>query len=351
MKQSFYRYCSLTLIVIISFCCTSWGFLVHRSVNQLAVYLLPNSMAVFFHQNLGYLVKESVRADLRRDQDSLEAPKHFVDFEAYDPDQLGAWKMPFKFEEAVAKYGKDSLSKYGYLPYQVIESKNRLTAAFKSWDKDSILFHAADLAHYVADAHVPLHTTLNYDGQLTGQPGLHSLWESMMPELYIDQFELYTPYKVTYLKDPEQAIWGALRSSYLLVDDMLKKEELTAKNFPGDTKYRIQVRNGKTVKSYNTEFAKAYYQRIGKSVNAQLLLAVNLVADFWYTSWVDAGEPSLEIISDKNVHNMRDLRAEKIYHKKNTLIRKQKLIAKKNTDSETKEKPVSQPDSARKGSR
>jgi hypothetical protein len=351
MKKPSSRFCSLIALVFISFCCTSWGFLVHRSVNQLAVYLLPNSMALFFHQNLDYLVKESVRADTRRDHDSLEAPKHFIDFEAYDPDQLGAWKMPFKSADALAKYGQDSLSKYGYLPYQVIESKNRLTAAFKSWDKDSILFHAADLAHYVADAHVPLHTTLNYDGQLTGQQGLHSLWESMIPELYLDEFELYTPYKVTYLKDPEQAIWGALRSSYLLVDDMLKKEALTAKNFPGDSRYRIQVRKGKTVKTYNTEFAKAYYLRIGKSVNVQMLLAVTLVADFWYTCWVDAGEPSLEIIMDKNQHNTRNLRAEKAYYKNNSLIKKQLLISKKKTESETKGEVINQPDSTQPGLR
>jgi hypothetical protein len=339
------------ILVVASFCCTSWGFLVHRSINQLAIYVLPNSMGLFFHQNLDYLVKESVRADTRRDNDSLEGSKHFIDFEAYDPDQLGAWKMPFKYPEALAKYGRDSLQKYGYLPYQVIESKNRLTAAFKAWDKDSILFHAADLAHYVADAHVPLHTTLNYDGQLTGQPGLHSLWESMMPELYLDQFELYIPYKVTYLKDPEQAIWGALRTSYLLVDDMLKKEALTAKDFPGESKYRIQVRKGKTVKTYNTDFAKAYYKRIGKSVNFQMLVAVNLIADFWYTCWVDAGEPSLEILMDKNQKNKRDLRSEKISHKKNTLIKNQLLLAKQKTGNELNNNVKNQPDSTQPGSR
>jgi hypothetical protein len=312
MKNRLTRFCFLSMLVIVGLTCSSWGFLVHRSINQLAVYLLPPSMGAFFHQNMDYMVRESVRADTRRDKDSLEAPRHFIDFEAYDPDQLGAWKMPFKHEEALAKYGKDSLLKYGYLPYQIMESKQRLTAAFKSWDKDSILFYAADLAHYVADAHVPLHTTLNYDGQLTGQSGLHALWESMLPELYLEDFELYTPYKVTYLKNPEQAVWGALRSSYLLVDDMLKKEVQTAKDFPGDTKYRIQERNGKTVKSYNTQFAKAYYQRIGKTVNAQLLTSVALVADFWYTCWIDAGEPSLEIIMDKNAGNNRSFKAERV---------------------------------------
>jgi len=328
MTNRFRHFVLSTMLVLVSFTCTSWGFLVHRSINQLAIYVLPESMATFFHENMEYLVREAASADIRRNKDSLEAPRHFIDFEAYDPELLGAWKMPFKYDAAVAKYGKDSLNKYGYLPYQIMESKTRLTEAFRSWNKDSVLLYAADLAHYIADAHVPLHTTLNYDGQLTDQPGLHSLWESMLPELYIDQFQLYTKYKVTYLKNPEQAVWDALRSSYILVNDILKKESLTAKEFPGDKKYKIQVRNGKTVKTYNTEFAKAYYQRIGKSVNMQLLLAVNLVADFWYTSWVDAGEPSLDILLVKSKNGKRSLKAEKAAYKRNGLIRKKMLVAK-----------------------
>ena len=327
MKDLFPKTGFMALLVVVCICCSSWGFLVHRSINQLSVYLLPSGMAPFFHQNLDYLVRESVRADQRRELDSAEAPKHFIDFEAYDPDQLGAWKMPFKFDSAVMKYGIDSLTKYGYLPYQVMVSKSKLTAAFKSWDKDSILFYAADLAHYVADAHVPLHTTLNYDGQLTGQPGLHNLWETMLPALYINEFTLYTPYKVTYLKNPEQAIWDALRSSFILVNDMIRKEMLTSKDFPGESKYRVQIRNGKSVKSYTTEFAQAYYKRIGKSVNLQMLLAVNLVADFWYTCWEDAGEPALEIIMEKNKKVSGDLKSERAAYKKNALIKKSLLIA------------------------
>jgi hypothetical protein len=328
MRKRILHTIRLLLLVVTALWCTSWGFLVHRSVNQLAVYLLPNSMAVFFHHNMDYLVRESVRADIRKKDDSTEAARHFIDFEAYDREQLGAWKMPFVFDTAVARYGRDSLNKFGYLPYQVIMSKNQLTSAFRSWNADSILYYAAELAHYVADAHVPLHTTLNYDGQLTGQPGLHSLWESMLPEIYLDDFQLYTPYKVTYLKNPEQAIWDALRSSHILVNDLLKKEAITARDFPGDKKYRIQLRNGKTIKSYNSEFAKAYYQRIGKSVNVQMLLSVNLVADFWYTCWVDAGEPALEILMEKGKISTRDLKMEKAAYKKNMLLKKKLLISK-----------------------
>ena len=40
------------------------------------------------------------------------------------------------------------------------------------------------LAHYCADAHVPFHAALNYDGQLTGQWGIHSRFESELFERY-----------------------------------------------------------------------------------------------------------------------------------------------------------------------
>ena len=321
------RYIKAGVLILVCFCCTSWGFLVHRTINQLAVYVLPSDMAPFFHQNMEYLVKQSVAADQRRNKDSKEAGRHFIDFEAYDKQQLGAWKMPFAYNDALRQYGRDSLEKYGYLPYQVMLTHRRLTAAFKTWDRDSILYHAADLAHYISDAHVPLHTTLNYDGQLTNQVGLHALWETMLPELYIDQFQLYTKYKVTYLKNPEQAIWDALRSSHILVNDLLKLESQVAKDFPGDSKYRVQVRKGKTTKTYNTAFARAYYERVGKTVNMQLLLSVNLVADFWYTAWVDAGEPSLEVIMDKKPTTRSTLKTEKAAHKKNTLIKNGLLLS------------------------
>jgi hypothetical protein len=319
---------TIIILAITGLFCMSWGYLVHRTVNQLAVYVVPASMATFFHENMPYLVRESIRADQRRHKDSGEAVRHFINFEAYDKELLAAWKMPFSWNEALIKYGSDSLYKHGYLPYHIIMVKNRLTEAFKSANKDSVLFYAADLAHYISDAHVPLHTSANYDGQLTGQSGLHALWESMIPEIYLDQFQLYTKYKVTYLKNPDQAVWNAVRSSYMLLDDLLKTEALVAKDFPGDKKYRLQNRNGKVVKTYNTAFAKAFSQRTGKTINMQLLLSVNLVADFWYTAWVDAGEPSLDKLQSGKFNNpKRNYKAEKAAYKKNQLLKKDLLIS------------------------
>src|ERR1044071_862903 len=105
------RFISITVVITFIIICSGWGFLVHRTVNQLAVYQLPKKMQPFFYENLDYIVKYSIRPDQRRNQDPTEATKHFIDIEAYG--DSAAWKMPTNWNDAVAKYTKDTLLKYG----------------------------------------------------------------------------------------------------------------------------------------------------------------------------------------------------------------------------------------------
>jgi hypothetical protein len=201
--------------------------------------------------------------------------------------------MPLNWTGAVNKFSKDSLIKYGYVPYWIVVIKEKLTNAFRNANRDSILFYSADLGHYIGDANVPLHTSLNYDGQLTGQRGLHALWESVIPELELSQYQLYNGHKAKYLEQPAIAIWGAIRRAHFLLNDMVEKERTITKQFTDSTKYRIQKRNGRDVRYYETEFAKAYAASLVPTINAQLLYSSNLIADFWYTCWIDAGKPDL----------------------------------------------------------
>lgn len=315
------------LLITIFIAGSSWGFLVHRTVHQLAIYQLPKPMQNFFYSYMDSLVKHSVRPDLRRNTDSTEATKHFIDLEAYG--DSAAWKMPMKWEEAVKQFTKDSLLKYGYVSYHIINLKNRLTNAFKLGNKDSILFYAADIGHYIGDANVPLHTTLNYDGQLTNQKGLHSLWESMIPDLELEQYNLYSKHKSVYLNKPDEAIWQAIRRAHLLLPGVLNEEIEASKEFTDATKFRVQVRNGREVKSYSPEFAKAYSKRLKKTINDQLIHSADLIADFWYTAWVDAGKPDLSMLVPENF-SKKKLKSEKKAHKKNELIKKKLLIARQN---------------------
>jgi len=76
------------------------------------------------------------------------------------------------------------LDEYGILPYHLVEYQNRLKNAFVRQDLKKIIRLAGELGHYIGDAHVPLHTTVNYNGQLTGQDGIHAFWETRIPELF-----------------------------------------------------------------------------------------------------------------------------------------------------------------------
>jgi hypothetical protein len=313
---------------------SGWGFLVHKTAHQLAVYELPKSMQGFFYKNMDYLVYNSVRPDVRRSKDPNEATKHFIDAEAYGNDAL--YNMPTDWQSAVAKYSKDSLLKYGYVPYHVVFMKHQLTDAFKSCNKDSILFYAADLGHYIEDAHVPLHTSINYDGQLTNQKGLHALWETVVPEIEIDHYHLSSKHKASYLKNPETAIWSAVRGSNALVRDVFEKEKEVSANFTDATKYKIQNRNGKQVKYYSTDFAKAYAAALKNTINEQLIKSSNLLADFWYTAWVDAGKPDLTNLFSLSEDEKQQLKKEIKSFKKNNLI-VDKYLQSKKEDKKTDE--------------
>ena len=64
---------------------------------------------------------------------------------------------------------------------------HRLTDAFKEKDQAKILKLSAEIGHYIADAHVPLHAHSNHNGQYTGQQGIHGFWESRIPELLAEK--------------------------------------------------------------------------------------------------------------------------------------------------------------------
>ncbi len=314
---------------------SSWGFLVHRTVNQLAVYELPGQLRLFFYTNMDSLVSQSVRPDERRGSDATEASKHFIDLEMYG--DSAAFKMPLQWDAAVSMFTKDTLLKYGYVPYHVVYMKERLTAAFKERNADSILFYAADIGHYIADAQVPLHTSVNYDGQLTNQKGLHSLWESLVPELELANYQLSSRHKATYLRNPAEAIMSAVRHAHTLLPALFEKEKVVSQQFPDSIKYIVQMRRGRESKSYSPEFARAYAKELAPAINEQLIASSNLLADFWYTSWVDAGSPDLSAIYTANADSKKMMKKELRSFKRNNLIKNNMLLARKRAVEKTQE--------------
>ena len=146
-------------------------------------------MSVFYKQNIEYLTEAAVNPDRRRYAVADEAPRHYIDLDEYGDSAL--YKLPRYWSEAVKKFGQDSLQAHGIVPWHIYRVYNQLKDAFFIKDPDNILRISAELGHYTADAHVPLHTTKNYDGQLTDQIGIHGFWESRLPDLYFDEYDFF----------------------------------------------------------------------------------------------------------------------------------------------------------------
>jgi hypothetical protein len=286
MKSSARILTGLLLILL----CSSWGFFAHYRINRLAVFILPKAMAGFYRANIGFITEHAISADKKRYVDSTEAPHHFL-----NADHFG--KNPFRFiperwDDAVVKYSEDTLKKYGTVPWTIQYNYYKLVNAFKGHDTTGILIASANLAHYIADAHVPLHLTQNYNGQLTNQTGMHALWESRIPELFANNYNCYVG-KARYIENPLKEAFKICRTSFMEVDSVLRLERLLNKTYPADKKFAMVLHGKREVKDYSAAYSLAYQRAMRGMVQRRMRSAVLAVGSFWYSAWVDAGQPDL----------------------------------------------------------
>jgi len=287
----------LLVLLAISTKCFCWGFFGHQRINNYAVYLLPPEMMVLFKTNQAFLTEHSVDPDKRRYAIAEEAPRHYIDL-----DQYGSYpfvNLPRNWDDAVSKFTEDTLNMHGIVPWWVQVMKRRLQAAFKEKNQARILKLSAELGHYIADAHVPLHASSNHNGQKTNQHGIHGFWEGRVPELLADKEFDYLVGKAEYIKDPGKFIWDRVLESAAAADTVLKYEAELSKSFPSDQKYAFEERNGKIIRQYSAAFTIAYDRKLKGMVERRFRQSIYAVASFWYTAWVDAGQPDLKQLNNK----------------------------------------------------
>jgi hypothetical protein len=273
----------------------AWGFFAHKKINRQAIFSLPPEMIGFYKENIEYLTENAVNPDKRRYAIIGEAEKHYLDIDAYGDSAV--LTLPKFWHQALEKYTEKELREHGILPWNVYHVKIQLTEAFKKRDKKAILRLSADLGHYIGDLNVPLHTTKNYNGQLTDQYGIHGLWESRIPELFAENYDFFVG-KAEYHFSPQLSAWNALTQAHFALDSVLSFEKILNKNFPKDKKYSFEERGGVNTKVYSQAFSSTYHQMLKGQVERQMKAAIKLAADFWFTAWVDAGQPDLSSLKD-----------------------------------------------------
>lgn len=267
-----------------------WGFWAHKRINRLAVFRLPPEMQQFYKSHIDYLTENAVNPDRRRYAVVGEAERHFIDLDIYGDSALQ--KLPVFWDDAVTKIGEDSLRRHGIVPWHLQLAAYQLTEAFKAKDANRILRLSADLGHYVADAHVPLHTTRNYNGQLTNQEGIHGFWESRLPELFAAEYDLWIG-GADYLESIPRTVWKVVEESHNASDSVFLFEKQLSTNFEQDKKYTYELRNNVLTRTYSQAFSARYHELLGGQVERRMKASVRMVGDMWYTCWINAGQPDL----------------------------------------------------------
>ena len=203
-------------------------------------------------------------------------------------------------KNAQSAFAVDHLSAHGLLPYHLVTTQRQLTQAFVDRDKTRILRLSADLGHYIADAHVPLHTTSNYDGQFTGQRGLHGFWETRLPELFAaSQYDFWVG-RAQYIDNPTRFYWETVRRSFAQVPAVLKIHQQVSAQYPEAEQYCLETVGLTVVKKPCADYARAYHDALGGMVEAQMRQAILAIGSAWYTAWIDAGQPDVAAILGQN---------------------------------------------------
>ena len=274
-----------------------WGFLGHKTINQQAVFALPQPLFGFYKTHIQFITDHAVDPDQRRYTDTAEACRHYIDLDHYER-ALPIDTLPRHWKEAVEKFTADTLFEYGIVPYHVQMMLYRLTQAFREKNLAAILRLSADIGHYVADAHVPLHTTENYDGQLTHQHGIHALWETRIPEISLQNY-LFLTANAHFLESPADSIWQSVAQSHALLPTVLRTEKELSKSWPQNKKYEFTTDiHGKTKKQIHPNFVKSYESQLNQMVEMRMKQAIAAVASYWYTAWMLAGQPNLDEITN-----------------------------------------------------
>ena len=262
-----------------------WGFWAHKIITRQAIAIMPEEAKAFFVANADSISEKSIDPDLWRRIDKKESKRHFIDIDKYGDFPFS--ELPRDYDAAVKKYGEEHVFEFGIAPWRIVEMMDSLTAAMKTLDKKLIIRYSTAVAHYVEDIHMPLHTVLNYDGQLSGNKGIHSRYERWMLEAHKEQtINSFNPAQPAYVDDVLNATFEWVLESNVWADNMLL----------ADTRSKIPGKTYEQREDYDQEYYARLYENTTAFTGLQLSRAATATASCWLTAWIDAGKPDLSKI-------------------------------------------------------
>jgi hypothetical protein len=294
MRKTIIALCMLVIGVAAPPPATAWGTAAHRYIMGRAIERLPAELRPFFEHYRDELVVRVVDPDTWRTAGWDEDPNHFLNFGVKDFGPYPFTALPREYGAAVEKFGLATLKRNGLLPWREAEEFGNLRRAFEGVANnssfaasDAVLFAAA-AAHYIQDANQPLHATNNYDGQMTGQRGVHSRFETALFERFAGTLTV-NPGPVTPVRNPRDVAFDVLLASYQLVDPLLRADK--------------EASAGKD--TYDDDYFDRFFARVRPLLERRLADSVTATASIIVGAWEQAGKPRLTISATPAIQKVR----------------------------------------------
>jgi Zinc dependent phospholipase C len=271
----------------------AWSFEVHRFIADRAIDRMPEPLRPFFRKYRTQVVEHAIDPDLWRNAGfEEEPPRHFLDMDAFGAYPFDA--LPHDYDQAVAKFGRDMVRKNGLLPWRTEEIYKKLVEAFanqkqgRGYALENIKFFTSVVAHYVSDAHVPFHAIANYDGQQTGQQGIHARFETELFERYGGRLTIHPP-GVDVGKGPRDFIFATLTESAKLADGVLVAD-------------REAIGSGDV---YDRGYFDRFYGKTRPILERRISESIGAVVAIVTRAWDEGGRPDLPLVSPRRDQRKR----------------------------------------------
>ena len=271
-----YQNFKLFSLVALSLALMSWGYTGHYKINNSTSLSFTPEMEQFMAWAVT-LAEHASDADDRKEIDPNERPRHYIDIDNY-PEFIAEGRIPQTYDSVVALYGEAFVIDQGVLPWATLTTYDSLVNCFIRHDWAKAVLFASDLGHYVADAHMPLHITRNYNGQYTGNIDIHSRYESAMINTYINQIN-YTGDDISFIADVNGYIFNYLYSNYIDVDSVLAADDY-AQAVAGNTS--------------SAEYKQALWEKSMSFTVPLFSRASHALAELIYSAWTEAGKPLID---------------------------------------------------------
>ncbi|HMF98398.1 MAG TPA: zinc dependent phospholipase C family protein [Vicinamibacterales bacterium] len=262
----------------------AWGFAGHRLIMRRAIELLPPELKPFYDRHRDELIVRAVDPDTWRNVFSEEDPNHFLDYGAKEYGALPFAELPRDRDAAIAKFGRATWRRNGTLPWRANDFFGDLKSAFENMKSGSAfagenaILYSAALSHYMQDANQPFHATINFDGQLTGNNGIHGRFETGLVERFESRLTI-SPAAPTPILNARDAAFDALLASYQLVDRILQADR--------------EAVSGKD--TYDDDYFEKLFARTRPILERRIADSITATAAVLMGAWEKAGRPTLTI--------------------------------------------------------